>query len=1508
MASASSIRAARAFVELFADTSKLQQDLRQAENMLKEFSTRATTLGRTVTAAGGIMIAPIAASIKTFYQFDDNMREVQAVTQATGKEFDMLSEKAKKLGRETSFTAIQVSQAMATLGRAGFRSKEIDDSISSILSLARATRTDLNEAARIASLSMRGFTLDASEMTRVADVLSVVSNGAALNLVDFGESMKYVAPVAHQAGMSIEDAAGAIGVLSNFGIKGTMAGTALKNILTRMANTEVAAKFKQIGVETKDAQGNLRALIDVLYDVAKATQYMGSGDRMEIFKGLADLRALPSFAVMANNPEKIVEMIDELRVSMGKAAEMSALMDAGLGGAFRMFISAVESASISLAEAVTGPLQAYMESIKKGVNNFNAWIKTHGQTIRLYAKSALLLIGLGGAMYGVGKAAQILSSSLAMIRGALSGVSAGIKVVTDSLMNFSGVGKLLAAQQRAVQGEIAAQKELGRAQNAVNRAIISRQHWQNVLSKATEGTKQYTYAENKLADATDRELWLKENLTRAEKEYTVAAAAAAKAKKAADGGGAWAVMKGTYHRLGGNITDQTNWFAGKRVGRDVLAMLSAVKSVGVQVGKGLLNVLQAPFVAMRSLISSTAQMFSTMWGASIKSVRFSFAGLQRVFSRQFLTDAFSGLGNAINSLKIKGLKATIRSIGLAAKTAAVGVGLLKASFMALTKATASVVLILGAAKMIKGINKMISAEVKLVKTAEQATEKWKEEQKEIERAFDVLKKLSEASKNGPLSDKAFAFGKQLVDELSKSVGDLGVTYDQTKRKIEMTGDAQEAFNKKMKETSISKLQDQLREAEENRRKVIDKRNRLNELDRGYKGGSATTTAGVFWNSLSASATDWDQFKYGIGRLWMGIQDWFNDEELGTAAKKQWDELNAVLKDCNSSIDEITTAIERLNNTSHDAADGFVDAAQHIAEMTDQLAAKPFKDISMKPGDVMKEVLGVVDTMKSPAERIREIQDNSQKQWRTLNNEYWNYLGKNTIRTDFNDPEMAALAKGIVLPIDAAKNDIQDYRKYLEGTRRGIENYMVRQGKLFESGEITKEVYDQRMLEAADVNNALPELENQYEVAEIMGKTYRKGKPLNEIIAGVTDKNVQEYLKGLVKSEDEFKPSAMYETYGEYLESIKDYILEDPQRIFDLAYAGSNNKPFMGFLTQQQIEDVAGNLSLAESKGKKSKVDEVTQKLIDDVASDTLSGIEDYIKPKESKRQEELRQSAEEYQKQYDNVEGIAAALQASGKTITYGDLTADGSNLITLKQILDMQREERDAEINEKYDKEVAEGIAEAMRASGASAIDVARVAYGEDTSGAVPQADVSKFENAIAEADRAFNAGEISEYESDVAKYNALVGERDALLNSGDLKFLGKKLEDAQEVYKQALEAYEQENSDENAKALQEAAQALNDISDEYEGAYDTMLGSIDDALQDLENKSYQEENENAGFERAKVEYGSRGSFSAYEGSSLGESQIDIRIEKNTAETVTLLRDTFHWWKQMYEPQAVFA
>ena len=124
-------------------------------------------------------------------------------------------------------------------------------------------------------------------MGRVCDVLTATANNSSQTLEDLGEAFKFVAPIAKDAGTSIEDAAKIVGTLANFGIKGSLAGTAFKNIQLKMTDPDVQKRYKELGIDVVDADdGSLRNMADVLRELGAATASMPNAEKLATYKDL----------------------------------------------------------------------------------------------------------------------------------------------------------------------------------------------------------------------------------------------------------------------------------------------------------------------------------------------------------------------------------------------------------------------------------------------------------------------------------------------------------------------------------------------------------------------------------------------------------------------------------------------------------------------------------------------------------------------------------------------------------------------------------------------------------------------------------------------------------------------------------------------------------------------------------------------------------------------------------------------------------------------------------------------------------------------------------------------------------------------------------------------------------------------------------------------------------------------------------------------------------------------
>ena len=230
------------------------------------------------TAALGLAMA---APIKKAAEFEQAMANVGAVSRASEEDLGKLTKQARELGAATNWSASQAASGMKFLAMAGFSTEQTLAAMPGMLNLASAGAIELGDAADIASNILTGFGLEAAEMGRVGDVLTATFTRSNVDLRMLGETMKYVAPIAASTGSSIETMAAMVGKLGDAGIQGSNAGTALRAMLTRLSapTSKAAGLLQTLGVETQDAEGNLRPIVAVLKELDAAMVNMGSADK-----------------------------------------------------------------------------------------------------------------------------------------------------------------------------------------------------------------------------------------------------------------------------------------------------------------------------------------------------------------------------------------------------------------------------------------------------------------------------------------------------------------------------------------------------------------------------------------------------------------------------------------------------------------------------------------------------------------------------------------------------------------------------------------------------------------------------------------------------------------------------------------------------------------------------------------------------------------------------------------------------------------------------------------------------------------------------------------------------------------------------------------------------------------------------------------------------------------------------------------------------------------------------
>lgn len=292
-------------------------------------------------------------TVDTFSGFEAAMSQVKAISGATETEFSQLTAKAKEMGASTKFTATESAEAFNYMSMAGWKTRDMLDGIEGIMSLAAASNEDLGTTSDIVTDALTAFGMKASDSGHFADVLAQAASNANTDVGKMGETFKYVGTMAGALGYSIEDVSLAAGLMANAGLKGSMAGTSMNAILTRLStNTDGAADaIRDLGVEFFNADGSARKWSTVMSELRTATADYSKEQKTNLANTVAGMEAQKGLLAILNATEDDYKKISEaVNNADGASQRMADTMQDNLAGAMTRLQSAADGVKLSLGE------------------------------------------------------------------------------------------------------------------------------------------------------------------------------------------------------------------------------------------------------------------------------------------------------------------------------------------------------------------------------------------------------------------------------------------------------------------------------------------------------------------------------------------------------------------------------------------------------------------------------------------------------------------------------------------------------------------------------------------------------------------------------------------------------------------------------------------------------------------------------------------------------------------------------------------------------------------------------------------------------------------------------------------------------------------------------------------------------------------------------------------------------------------------------------------------------
>ncbi|MEI5759056.1 phage tail tape measure protein [Staphylococcus aureus] len=389
----------------------------QADVMSKKFSSigdKMTSLGRTMTMGVSTPITlGLGAALKTSADFEGQMSRVGAIAQASSKDLKSMSNQAVDLGAKTSKSANEVAKGMEELAALGFNAKQTMEAMPGVISAAEASGAEMATTATVMASAINSFGLKASDANHVADLLARSANDSAADIQYMGDALKYAGTPAKALGVSIEDTSAAIEVLSNSGLEGSQAGTALRASFIRLANPSksTAKEMKKLGIHLSDAKGQFVGMGELIRQFQDNMKGMTREQKLATVATIVGTEAASGFlALIEAGPDKINSYSKSLKNSNGESKKAADLMKDNLKGALEQLGGAFESLAIEVGKDLTPMIRAGAEGLTKLVDGFThlpGWVRKASVGLAIFGASIGPAVLAGGLLIrAVGSAAK----------------------------------------------------------------------------------------------------------------------------------------------------------------------------------------------------------------------------------------------------------------------------------------------------------------------------------------------------------------------------------------------------------------------------------------------------------------------------------------------------------------------------------------------------------------------------------------------------------------------------------------------------------------------------------------------------------------------------------------------------------------------------------------------------------------------------------------------------------------------------------------------------------------------------------------------------------------------------------------------------------------------------------------------------------------------------------------------------------------------------------------------
>lgn len=437
MASAKGIRAGAAYVELYAEDSRLARGLHLAQRRLKAFSASIRQLGAGLLKIGAAVAAPVVAGTKVYADFEQQMANVATMLDDPGQYMDEFRRGIRRMAMEFGESTKTLAGGLYDILSASVPAEHALDVLAVSARAARAGLTDTAIAADAITTMLNAYGLSADKATNISDLLFTVVRRGKTTFAELAPGIGNVANIASTAGLSLEEMGATIALLTRNGIKTEEAITALRAVLTAFLkpSAEGADLARELGFEMNVATLKAEGLAGVFARIGKLPPEA-------IATLFPNVRALKGVLPALQSLKGFGEDIEAMRKRAGSTETAYAKMTGTLAHSFAQVKQSAVAVLAVIGEALSKPMERAAGVLKRYLGLLTDWLAKNKELVVTAVKIGAVVGLIGAALVTLGTAGLTLSfvfGGIASIVSLVGTLFAGLGAVLGTLLSPIGL-------------------------------------------------------------------------------------------------------------------------------------------------------------------------------------------------------------------------------------------------------------------------------------------------------------------------------------------------------------------------------------------------------------------------------------------------------------------------------------------------------------------------------------------------------------------------------------------------------------------------------------------------------------------------------------------------------------------------------------------------------------------------------------------------------------------------------------------------------------------------------------------------------------------------------------------------------------------------------------------------------------------------------------------------------------------------------------------------------------